>query len=82
MEGDVQFQIVQSSVQLSRRAFEDPKEYWLFSDELRHRYTVYRLPQPIVAPDLADRVHRYDGCLVVPLLSSRRASGDFRPYNR
>eukprot|EP00262_Sarcandra_glabra_P006904 TRINITY_DN1946_c0_g3_i6.p2 TRINITY_DN1946_c0_g3~~TRINITY_DN1946_c0_g3_i6.p2 ORF type:complete len:125 (-),score=0.83 TRINITY_DN1946_c0_g3_i6:149-523(-) len=69
-------------IRLPRRHFPDPNQHQLFPHELRHNRVIRRLPQPSMAPDLTHRLHSHDGRLALPLLLTRRAVGDFPPYDR
>ena len=81
MEGDVQFPVIRTPDQLPGCNQEGENEHRLLPGELRLSSPGDSLPQPPLAPDLADRVHRDDGDLAVPLLPPRRASGGFPPHD-
>lgn len=54
----------------------------LLPHELRHHRPPGALPEPPLAPRIADRVHSHDGRVAVPLLLARRALGGRGPHDR
>lgn len=82
MERDVPNPFNQLTLGIPRRNRTDQNERRLLPNELRNRRAIDSVFEPLVAPDLVDRVRGIDGGLAVPLLSPRRAAGDFPPLDR
>ncbi|CAL5443840.1 unnamed protein product [Camellia sinensis] len=82
MEGDGESPFNRTPWRLRRRIQTDQNESRLLPHELRDHRASHPLPQPPMAPDLADRLHHHDGRLALPLLPQRRAVGDFQSYDR
>lgn len=83
MEGDVQLPIAEGPWR--RRAggtIADSDQCVVFPHELRNGGAADSVSEPLVAPDLADRVPRPHGGVAVPLLPPRRAARGAGPPRR
>lgn len=82
METDVPNPLNQLTLGIPRCSRTDQNKRRLLPNELRNHRAIDSVFEPVVAPDLVDRVRGIDGGLAVPLLSPRRAVGDFPPLDQ
>ncbi|CAI0462135.1 unnamed protein product [Linum tenue] len=78
MEVDARHPQLRSPRKHSQRNRPPQDEFSLLPDELRRNCFGDLVPQPPLAPNLANRLHRRNGRLAVPLLSPRLAAGGVR----
>lgn len=82
MEDDVQHPLAGAPLGPGRRDRARAHKRGVLPDELRDRGAGDPVPEPALAPDLADRVRGDDGRVALPLLPTRRAARGVQSHHR